>query len=380
MEEIEISVIILTCHREERCHDSLRKNQAALSRFVTEWWIINNGSKDFTLPDDLQALTHLLHMDKNIGTAARNHAKPKGRYVLMLDDDAYIEAATIEAAIQDLAHHPASSGTILPVAGEGCLLQTVFHGCAVLFAAPALNVIGGYPDHYLYYGEEYDVAFRLAAVNFFMRPILQGVPPVRHVRDSKGRNMNHIMYRLVRNNAFCWMRCLPQGEAFPALLDTLFRYYHVSRKENARAGFWRGVRAVPFALWRGWRNRRPMNREQFEKMAMLDELRKIRPQNGQNKLIVCGIGKFMRATLRILRQNGWDIDAIAEQNPAFPGLRTCGTRIITPEQALSKKSSSFLTGLIAAPGNRQWKEALHTEGHDAESDSDALCRLFRPVI
>ena len=365
MNPVDISIIILTCHRKERCHDSLLKNQAALSRYSTEWWMINNGSKDFTLPDNLLAPTHLLHMDTNLGTAARNHAKPNGRYVLMLDDDAYIQTATIEAAIEDLDRHPATSGVILPVAGEGCLLQTVFHGCAVLFTAPALNVIGGYPNHYLYYGEEYDVAFRLAAVNFFMRPTLQNVPPVEHVRDGNGRDMDHIMYRLVRNNAFCWMRCLPLREVLPALLDTLQRYDHVSRKENARAGFWRGVRAVPFALWRGWRNRSPMNREQFEKMAMLNELKQIHPSGENNRLILCGIGKFMRTTIRILRKNGWQIEAIAEQNPAFPGNRICGVRITTREQALALKNCSFLTGVIAVPANQQWVERLQPRVKDS---------------
>ena len=377
MEPIDISIIILTCHRKERCHDSLLKNQAALSRYTTEWWIINNGSKDFTLPEVLGAPTHLLHMDKNLGTAARNHAKPNGRYVLMLDDDAYIQTATIEAAIEDLDRHPATSGVILPVAGEGCLLQTVFHGCAVLFTAPALNVIGGYPNHYLYYGEEYDVAFRLAAVNFFMRPTLQNVPPVEHVRDGNGRDVDHIMYRLVRNNAFCWIRCLPLREVLPALLDTLQRYYHVSRKENARKGFWRGVHAVPFALWRGLRQRRPMNREQFEKMAMLDELKQLHPSGENNRLILCGIGKFMRTTLRTLRKNGWNIIAIAETNPAFQHQKICGIKIINEEQALTQTDTCFLTGLIAAPGNLQWSRKLSDRGHKKENKRNTNCNLFR---
>lgn len=362
MNQIDISVIILTCNRIQRCHDSLKKNQAALAHLNTEWWIINNGPSDFALPENLSAPTQLLQMPENMGTVARNQAEPNGRFVLMLDDDAYIEPETVDAALKEMEEHPTAGGVILPVKGEGCLLQTIFHGCAVLFATPALNIINGYPDHYLYYGEEYDVAFRMAAVNFYMRPTLQGVPPVLHVRDSGGRNLDHIMYRLVRNNTFCWMRCLPAREILPALIDTLYRYYHVSRKENARAGFWRGVRAVPGALWRGWRLRAPMNQEQFEKMAMLDELKEIKPTDGNNRLILCGIGKFMRTTIRTLKKNGWNIVAIAEGNPAFHGRSACGIKIVSKDEALAQQDCAFLTGLIAAPGNQDWTEQLEKQG------------------
>jgi GT2 family glycosyltransferase len=381
MGSIELSVIILTCNRIKRCHDSLANNQAALAHRSCEWWIVNNGTPDFELPLGLTAPTHLLHMPKNLGTSARNKAlsQPQGHYVLMLDDDAYIAASTVDRAIEDLEQHPDAGGVILPVEGEGCLLPTVFHGCAVLFSLQALTAIGGYPDHYLYYGEEYDVAFRLAAAGFFMRPAPDGVSPARHVRDSGGRSMDHILYRLVRNNAFCWARCLPLREIFPALKDTLHRYFHVSRKENARAGFWRGIRAVPFALWRGFATRSALTRAQFNRIALLHELENIHPDT-RRKLVLCGLGKFARRTLDCLRRNGWQLEAILEHNPAFQGRRFCGVPVISPDElaVFIEEKACILTGTASVPVNRTWEEALTAHGWVAHAPENPV-KLFRPL-
>lgn len=378
MDSIELSIIILTCHRIDRCHDSLLHNQAALAHRACEWWIINNGGTDFSLPDGLTQPTHLLQMPTNLGTAARNKAQPNGRYVLMLDDDAYIEQETIDSAIREMEQNPGAGGVILPVEGEGCLLQTVFHGCAVLFSTPVLNIINGYPDHYLYYGEEYDVAFRMTAANFHMRPTLQDVPSVRHVRDSGGRNIDHIMYRLIRNNAYCWIRCLPWREILPALLDTLHRYNHVSRKEKARAGFWRGVRAVPYALWRGLRNRSPMTQQQFEHIAMFNQLKELRPINGSSELILCGIGKFMRSTIQRLQQQGWNIIAIAETNPSFLETKLRKIPVITKEEALTKTNTWILTGLLAAPANRRWINEFKKKNYEPINNGEI--QILKPMV
>ena len=378
MSQIELSVIILTCHRIARCHDSLAKNQAALSHRSCEWWIVNNGGPDFELPLGLIAPTHLLHMNENLGTAARNRAlaQPQGRYVMMLDDDAYIDAAMVDRAIEEMEKHPGAGGVILPVEGEGCLLPTIFHGCAVLFSLDALRAIEGYPDHYLYYGEEYDVAFRMAAAGYFMLPAPDGSPAALHVRDSGGRSMGHIFYRLVRNNAFCWARCLPFREVGPALADTLHRYYYVSRKEDARAGFWRGVRAVPWALVRGLRCRSALTDEPFRRIAMLNDLEAIRPAESP-RLVVCGLGKFARRTLDCLRQSGWTIEAVLERNPAFHGCRFCGVPIL-PAQELKRfveQDVCVLTGVVSAPVNVQWEAEMAELGR-VPQESGPYIKLF----
>jgi len=369
MNHTDISVIILTCNRIERCRDSLQKNQAELAEFSTEWWIVNNGQEPVELPPDAPAPTRLIQMPHNGGTAARNAAlgKAAGSCILMIDDDAYIQKETIASAFKQLKQNPQAGGIILPVKNESCLLPTIFHGCAVLFSTAAIEAAGGYPTDYLYYGEEYEVSFRLASAGYLMLQAEPGLPEAIHVRDPIGRNTGHILYRLVRNNTCCWARSLPFRHMPGAIYDTVHRYHYVSIKEKSRKGYLRGLAAMPTALIRGLFSRHALDKKNYGEIslntAVTEAAQTIKVQ-GINKVVLCGLGKFPSGWLKILKKQGLEIIAILEQNPAFHGHRLRGVRILPPK-ALSEiidSDTALISGISSAPANTFWEKTLESAG------------------
>ena len=369
MDEIDISVIVLTCNRAERCRDSLQKNQAELAAFSTEWWIVNNGQEGFQLPADPPAPTRLIQMPHNGGAAARNAVlgKAAGTCLLMIDDDAYVSAEAIASAYQQLQQNPHAGGVILPVKNESCLLPTIFHGCSVLFSTAALEAVGGYPTDYLYYGEEYEVSFKLAAAGY---PLLQAepdLPGTLHVRDENGRSTDHILYRLVRNNTCCWARSLPFHHLFDALYDTVHRYHYVAIKEKSPKGYRRGLRAMPRALLRGLFSRHALDHKAYGLISLNDEVaeaaRTLKAQGIQN-VVFCGLGKFPSGWLKIMKKQGLTVSAFIEQNPAFHGHALRRTPIVPPDSPdrFIHTKTALLSGTSSAPANAYWKETLETAG------------------
>jgi GT2 family glycosyltransferase len=379
MKSIELTVIILTCHRAERCHDSLRKNQAVLVRHRTEWLVVNNGADSFRLPSELPAPARLLQMPRNLGAEARNAAlqEARGEYVLMLDDDAYLADGTLDQALQILKNTADAGGIMLPVENEGCLLPTVFHGCATLFRSNVLRAIGGYPKDYGYYGEEYDVTFRLIAAGHRLLPCPEDIPPVRHARDQAGRNTNRIIHRLIRNNTFCWARYLPLDDLPRAVYDTVYRYLHVARKEKALRGFVRGLFALPSALLRGLCRRTPLHPADFESVslnaAVQQAAHSIR-QKGIRRVVLCGLGKLPSGWLEILENHGLEICAVVEQNTAFHNRRFREIHIHPPHvlEDLIHPEVAFLCGTAAVSTNRYWIRRLARAGLRTNRTADPV--------
>jgi GT2 family glycosyltransferase len=370
MDQIDISVIVLTCNRPERCRDSVQKNQAELADFSTEWWIVNNGEEAVELPSDSPAPTRLIQMPHNGGTAARNAVlgKAAGSCLLMIDDDAYIHRESISSALEQLKQHPQAGGVILPVENESCLLPTIFHGCAVLFSTAALEAAGGYPTDYLYYGEEYEVSFRLASAGYLMLQAEPGTPEAIHVRDARGRNTNHILYRLVRNNTCCWARSLPFRHLWTAMYDTMHRYHHVSIKEKSRKGYLRGLVAMPAALLRGLFSRHALDETNYGEIslntAVAETGRAIKAQ-GMDHVVLCGLGKFPSGWLKILKKQGLKVIAFLEQNHAFHESRLNGIQILPPEMLpdVIDDNTALLSGTSSAPANAFWKQTLERSGY-----------------
>jgi hypothetical protein len=369
-----LSIVVLTFSRPDRCADSLRKNRAALSSLSPIWYLINNGGPAV----ETDAGIHRIELPENQGTSARNRAleQIETPYVLMLDDDAYIEEETVHAALEALDAVLDAGLIMLPVNQEGCLLPTIFHGCAVLFRTEALKQVGGYPDDYLYYGEEYEVSFRLAAAGYQLLPALPQSPPVLHVRDSGGRNKSHIIYRNIRNNSLCWVRHFPLQALGAALFDTLFRYRHVARKEQATAGFRRGLPALAISLLSGFSTRTPLSGEAFEQLTLLTALRALLAETDRvAPLILCGLGKFPSLWLKELVKTGRRPIAILEHNPAFHGRTFRGIPIIPAEQFTNYPSALYLTGTSSLPDAERWNSLLQNNRYQIAA-STQLLRLF----
>ena len=164
----DLTVIVLTNNRTERCVDSVKHNACAFGSVKTEILIINNGREVPNLPANVHGVPcKIIQMPHNTGAVARNVGLREscGEFILVLDDDSYIDPGLVEAMIKAFHSDPEIGAVAFKIQNgdneEACLLPTVFHGCACGFRRSAIERVGAYPEGYLYYGEEYDLAFRL---------------------------------------------------------------------------------------------------------------------------------------------------------------------------------------------------------------------------
>ncbi len=108
---LDISVILISYNTIEMTKDALNHLFASLRNFEMEVIVIDNDSKDNSadiLRSEYPQIT-LIENKKNVGFGrANNQALPyiKGRYVLLLNTDAFVEADTISKTIQHMDANP----------------------------------------------------------------------------------------------------------------------------------------------------------------------------------------------------------------------------------------------------------------------------------
>jgi len=190
----------------------------------------------------------MLRRPTNEGAAARNHgaAHASGDWIVMLDDDSYpTDLAFIDALRAQGDDVGAVSADITLGRGEGGHpvresggLPEVFIGCGVALRRSAIERVGMYDPVFGYYVEEYDLAARLLLGGY--RVVFERAFRVTHAKDACNRDMNLILERLVRNNAWVMQRYAPEAELGQRLRETRRRYHAIARKENALAGYARG--------------------------------------------------------------------------------------------------------------------------------------------
>jgi hypothetical protein len=375
-----MDAVILTRNRPEQCLDTVRQTAAAWPSAVAGGIVVvNNGGIPPAIPASVAGVPcRLLSLPRNIGAAARNRiltGTEPADFLVMLDDDATLS----QAAFADMARLFAADARTGAVAfrvsngtrEEGCLLPTVFHGCACGFRSRALQAIGGYPTGYLYYGEEYDVAFRLYAANW--RIVLSNtLGHVVHRRASEGRDTRRILRLLIRNNAFLWAAALPRAVLGPALRDTLVRYWRIARKEKAVPGFIGGCRALPFALCRGFAHRRPLPNPIFRKIVLLDPLvglcRALRAR-GVRRVTLCGVGKFPTLWRSAIRAEGLAVEAYWDGNTCWHEqtlsgipVRVCDPAAETAPRFPSSADHAWIVGLASLGETAAWHARLSALG------------------
>lgn len=209
----------------------------------------------------------MVRMERNIAAAARNAAvqasDSTSEWVIMLDDDSYPMDLGLSCALRDAAPDVQAIGAeiLLPSAQgspprhESGGLPEVFIGCGVAIRRRAFLEAGGYDPTFDYYAEEYDLAARLmlrgGRIGFDRRF------RIMHHKTASGRDMNRILRRLVRNNAWVMRRYAPLGESRRVLRETITRYAGIARKEKALAGYLQGLGETAWSLLRQRRSPMP---------------------------------------------------------------------------------------------------------------------------
>jgi len=287
-----ISYIIPTHDRPEQLALTLsvmgRLSAAGHERFGGgEIVVVDNASRFVpVLPKRLAngLPVHLILRGKNDGAAARNVAArhASGEWLVMLDDDSH----PMDTALLDvLAGVPGDVGAVgaeifLPSgARESGGLPEVFVGCGVairrgVFLDPHLGAGAagcrvfngaGYDPAFNYYAEEYDLSARMILGGW--RVAHSRGFRVLHHKAAQGRDMNSILRRLVRNNAWVEQRYAPESERRGAIQRLVSRYRTIAEKESALHGYRLGLGDLDDTLES--QPRAEMTREQYDRFTGL---------------------------------------------------------------------------------------------------------------
>lgn len=258
-----ISYIIPTRNRPRELALTLA-HLAALPHHTAEVIIADNAGdpparSPLTLANGIPV--RVLHLNTNHNAAARNLAArasdPSSAWLVMLDDDSHPLNLDFLSALAnqpgDIAALQAEIWLTPPLLGpspqrESGGLPEVFIGCGVAIRRDAFLASNGYDPTFGFYAEEYDLAARFLLAD--QRIAFDSRFQVHHRKVTSNRDMDAILRRLVRNNAWVMQRYAPRSDRPRELRRTLARYWSIALKERAELGYLQGLLDLSHSLFR----------------------------------------------------------------------------------------------------------------------------------
>lgn len=250
-----LSYVLPTRNRPER----LQRTLAALGRLDArvhdriggrEVIVIDNASDaptapcSATLPNGLSC--RIIRLNENRGASARNEGAriAHGEWIVMLDDDSHpLDSNHIDVLIESPPDVAAIGAEIMLPDGsrERGGLPEVIIGCGAAIRRDAFLAVGGYDATFDYYAEEYDLCAKLLLAGWRVMHDCQSRFRVLHEKVATGRDFNHIVHRLVRNNAWVMQRYAPEAVRSGEIARTIERYAGIAINERAACGFAQGM-------------------------------------------------------------------------------------------------------------------------------------------
>ncbi len=334
----------------------------AMGRHDAEVIVVDNAS--VTRPHIAARLTSgvpvcMIRREQNDGAAGRNAGAKvaAGEWIVMLDDDSH-PTCDADTLLGLLDRQPANVGAVmadirLPRQGtrEAGGLPEVFTGCGVAIRREIFLGLGGYDPTFGYYVEEYDLAARMLLDG--LRVVFEPAFRVDHHKASAGRDMDLILHRLVRNNAWVMQRYAPEAGRRAELRHLRARYRGIARKEGASAGFARGIEELRRTI--AHQPRRPMPPGLFARFTGLAAARRaleiaLADRRNHTASIVAA-GKYENVVrqalhelgIRVVDHHGADLTVIGTMSPG-PML-----------DAASADREQVQTGQLVVP----WRAAAH---------------------
>ena len=271
----------------------------------------------------------VIRRDSNEGAAARNIGAQaaRGEWIVMLDDDSYPLDAQHIALLLEADEDVAAMGAniaLLDGKREAGGLPEVFVGCGVALRRQAFLDAGGYDPSFDYYVEEYDLCAKLILNGWRIVHDLRF--RVRHEKISVGRDMNRILWRLVRNNGWVAQRYAPAAWRQAELEEIVSRYGRIAMKENAAEGYSCGMSELLQTLDR--QPHREMSIEQFDRFTVLTSARSVCERLSREG----SLGNSIRVAIVDEGKNCWAVrQALVEcgarlvKEPDRPDVRFIGT-------------------------------------------------------
>ena len=228
-----------------------------LSRHEAEVIVVDNASREpavapRTLANGLPV--KLIRRERNEGAAGRNAgveaADRSSEWIVMLDDDSRPVNTAFVGALRALPPDVLAVQAEIRLGGNGGGprfaperesggLPEVFIGCGVAVRRRAFLEAGGYDPEFDFYAEEYDLSAKILSAGG--RVVMDRRFEVVHDKVARGRDMDRILRRLVRNNAWVMERYAPESARRGEVARVIKRYGCIAVKEGAVIGYARGV-------------------------------------------------------------------------------------------------------------------------------------------
>jgi GT2 family glycosyltransferase len=169
-----VSAVFVSYNRRDALRESLCRMRDESGYPQLELIVVDNASSDGT-PDMLRADypdVRLIESGGNLGAPAWNQGfrVAQGKYVLILDDDAYLKPGALEQAVRAAREADAGlvSFTIVSSYDESYRFNDEyrtgllsFWGCAALVSQAALDELGGYDPNIFIWANELELTMRL---------------------------------------------------------------------------------------------------------------------------------------------------------------------------------------------------------------------------
>jgi len=363
------SIIIATRNR----RDVLLANLEALSSAaegLAEIVVVDNASEDGTA----KAVTsrfpqvRLVELDHNDYAAARNAGAETARapYLVMLNDDSLIDRGSLQAipAAFDLwpnlgafgclvcrAERPASRGKRASRAEsyETGGLPGVFIGCGAAVKRDVMLDLGGYPQDFGSYGEEYDLCCRLWHAG--QTVVWFDDIRVTHQRSERGRDANQMLRLLTRNNIRLWDRYAPERRRRAMIEQTVERCGRIARNEGAMVGYEHGLREGRDWINNAGAGRQPLSEQQFRAMFGMNEAEHVLAQRARqlslHRVALYGRGKGAEQILECLSE--LNINAPTVVDPSGAGQTWHDRTVVSLDDADRGRPEAIVVGSLS-PG------------------------------
>ncbi len=211
--------------------------------------VADNASDDGTAGEIARRYrdVRVLRLETNRESAARNDAAKAATapVVVMLDDDSYPEPGALERMLDALADGRTGIAAAWVKLPDGSWEEGgapyAHVGCGAAMPRDLFLCLGGYPEIYGTYVEEYDLAFRVLAAGHDVRFVDGCV--VRHEPQARS-SFDFMIERLTANNVYLGWRFFPEADARAFEAWIVHRYGIFARERTAQAGYARALAAL----------------------------------------------------------------------------------------------------------------------------------------
>ena len=207
MSEQPFSVVVPHRNRPEILRESLDRLRSCWPDAVAEILVVDDASDEDLVPsaESLGALVRVLRQGRQIGPAAcRNQGArvASNELLLFLDDDSWPVSGDWKTVARRFAERGELAAVGLRVLlGSRCESGGAFNAfvaCGAIVRREALLQVGGFPESFGFYAEEYAVCYAFLEAGYEVR--MWSEPAVFHRKTTVERDQGAILSRLAHNN------------------------------------------------------------------------------------------------------------------------------------------------------------------------------------